>query len=69
MLLVSEAFELQAEFELARLGATSARLVVIPHPFGSLRHDEVVAVAEGAVDRVVAALTSSQPPAVRDLGR
>lgn len=43
-------------FEASQAGAQRLRLLVLPHPFGSLVHQEVVALAHDTVDELVALL-------------
>ena len=45
-MIATAAFEPQARYEARQLGAAELRLVVIPHPFATLREPEVAELAE-----------------------
>jgi hypothetical protein len=55
-MIATAAFEPQARYEAAQLGAERLRLVVVPHPFGSLTRPEVERLAESIVEPVREAL-------------
>lgn len=56
---MSEAFAQIARLEAEALGMANLAIVVVRHPFADLRPSEVSEVAEGALESVVAGLTSS----------
>jgi len=55
-MIATAAFEPQARYEAMQLGAPELRLVVIPHPFATLRESDVAELAETIWGSVSAAL-------------
>jgi hypothetical protein len=56
VLVATTAFERQALFEGRFVGASRIRLLIIPHPFGSLVPEQVDALAERTVDEIITLL-------------
>jgi hypothetical protein len=61
---VTEPFAAMAEIETRGMNMPDLPVLVIPHPLVTRRHEELSAVADAFVDRVVDALLE-QPPAAR----
>lgn len=57
MTICTEPFEAMARLQSASLGAADLPLVIVEHPLASLTEAEVEALADGALDRAVEALT------------
>lgn len=56
-MLASTVFEPQARYEAAQLGAPDLRLVVVPHPFGTMPRQQVEELAATVAEQVREALT------------
>jgi hypothetical protein len=56
--IISSEFVRAASAQATALGATDYRTVVVPHPIQPLTRDEVRALADKAMDEVIARLTS-----------